>query len=582
MRPCLVGIGGAGGNVLKLFLKSQDIPLMGFDLGESLAFGDVKGLWLESALQDAQNQSYFGRLIDGKYPGYLITHDLIGADSATRKWIIDKENYGFDLKAQGFDRRAEYVKGLFEVFEFDSEVKELAKKDFDNDDKPMPGYIWRKGIRPFTTLSGEGGDGNQDSIPEEEVGPRSGPISPIYSMIKRGVASSRNKNNGRLCDSIFFISSLGGGTGTGFINPITSYVRSEERLFPIFALGILTEKGEDARKTPEGQRDLGAIIALYDLMVRRANEGIDGLIMVDNEILLERYKGNLAEVDRAIYKSLKPLLDLRNYPGQKLQDDAPALRRVIWDTDRVDDVKAENENENAIRVDNKLLLPSLLIPCFASSKQFGGDESDLIAKALAPGKEGGQLFPCTPSKAEKAYVFTSGFFSLSRVAESLAKVGIPEGKVMIYPKLGDGGSNDILILLRNPYGGSPGQHKIEGTFEKRIYDIIDEAINYAKDNKTNILGYQGYSDKTIKNLESYFYEESGLLEELKIAMQRLSEGDKPIFQRPLSIFSMSEPKNESEDKASESTDLEKLVRKEFNRFIESEKCKSMLREILRD
>jgi hypothetical protein len=63
MRPCLVGIGGAGGNVAKQFLQSQDADLPRIKLGEHLTFGDVKGLWLESAAQDAQDQSFYGNLV---------------------------------------------------------------------------------------------------------------------------------------------------------------------------------------------------------------------------------------------------------------------------------------------------------------------------------------------------------------------------------------------------------------------------------------------------------------------------------------------------------------------------------------
>ena len=96
MRPCIVGIGGAGGNILRQFLQSQDVNLV-VQLGEHLAFGDVKGVWLDSASQDAQKQRFYGGLEQRSYPGYLICHDIIDAGSPTRSYVMDR--YGFDLKA---------------------------------------------------------------------------------------------------------------------------------------------------------------------------------------------------------------------------------------------------------------------------------------------------------------------------------------------------------------------------------------------------------------------------------------------------------------------------------------------------
>jgi len=43
LRPVVVGIGGAGGKVLKQFLRSQDVGPAVNPFGEYLAFGDVRG-----------------------------------------------------------------------------------------------------------------------------------------------------------------------------------------------------------------------------------------------------------------------------------------------------------------------------------------------------------------------------------------------------------------------------------------------------------------------------------------------------------------------------------------------------------
>jgi cell division GTPase FtsZ len=553
MKPMVVGIGGAGGKILKKFLETQDVQLPAVCLGEHLAFGNAKGIWLESATGDTQEQTYFGNLEQGKYPGYLICHGKISADSTVKMWI--KDTYGFDLKAQGYDRRAEYLKGIFEVFDIER-VKEMARTEFHGEDNPLPGYMWKVGIRPFTVLG-----------------------------LNEGANSCSPKMQNKLCDSVLFLASLGGGTGTGFINPITSYVRREEKAFPFFALGILTEKGEDSRKAKEGKRNLGATIAMYDLLTKPAGDGLDALIVIDNEVLGRRYrKANFEDNDDAIYASMKPMFDLRNYPGAKLQDDAQAMKGVFWDAD-VDDI-VRDENGQVI------LLPPILVPCYYSHRKSSGDERSLVEHALS--KEY-RLFPCTPSKADRAYVFTRGYFNAEDIKLAIKDLtGITKDHINVYKKLGSGFGEDILILLRNPYGGKAGeQNKKENgedlTFESRVYDLIESAVNYIDENEPNIINYEGYSDLTKKYLRNYFYGSGGLREELKKALQRIEDGKKPIFIRSLKIFSddrgssatvVSDP-TKQEIKHIDKIEFEKLFEKEFKAMLARPEINQKIKEIAR-
>ncbi len=543
MKPMVVGIGGAGGNILKKFLETQDVRLP-ICLGEHLAFGNAKGIWLDSATQDTQDQKYFGSLEEGKYPGYLICHGMISADSSFKKWI--KDIYGLDLKAQGYDRRAEYLKAIFEVFDIDK-VREMARKEFNNEDNPLPGYMWKNGIRPFTVLRPKAGAGSNIGKAPVSVADTPDNKSKFAALQKFGsslgsIGALMNKDNdascspemqNRLCDSILFLASLGGGTGTGFINPITSYVRREEKAFPFFALGILTEKGDDARQAKEGQRNLGAAIAMYDLLTKPAGDGLDALIVIDNAVLERKYgRSNFEANDNAIYTSMKPMFDLRNYPGTKLQDDAPAIKRVFWDADEDDRVEDENGKVN--------LLPPILVPCYYSCAESNGGEKSMVEHALS---EECRLFPCTPSKADRAYVFTRGYVNAEKIKITIKDLtGITEDHINVYRKLGNGFGEDILILLRNPYGGKAGeQNKKENgndlTFESRVYDLIESAVNYIDTDETNILNYLGYSDLTKKYLRNYFYGSGGLREELNKALQRIADGKKPIFTKQLKIFS---------------------------------------------
>jgi cell division GTPase FtsZ len=582
MKPMVVGIGGAGGNILKKFLETQDVQLPAIRLGEHLAFGNAKGIWLDSATQDTQDQTFFGNLKEGNYPGYLICHEMISADSPFKKWI--KDTYGFDLKAQGYDRRAEYLKGIFEVFEIEN-VKEMARKEFNKEDNPLPGYMWKEGIRPFTILGLRAGtnsgtkaapasvaesDGSKPKFAAlQNIRTSLGPISALINKNKEGSCGQEMQN--KLCDSILFLASLGGGTGTGFINPITSYVRREEKVFPFFALGILTEKGEDARQTKTGQRNLGATIAMYDLLTKPAGEGLDALIVIDNEVLRRRYgKNNFNANDSAIFSSMKPLFDLRNYPGSKLQDDAPAIKRVFWDADKDDIVKDENGKT--------ILLPPILVPCYYSHSESNGGERSLVEHALS---EECRLFPCTPSKADRAYVFTRGYVNAEKIKFAIKNLtGITEDHINVYRKLGDGFGGDILILLRNPYGGKAGeQNKKENgndlTFESRVYDLIESAVNYIDTDETNILNYLGYSDLTKKYLGNYFYGSGGLRNELKKALQRIADGKKPIFIKPLKIFSDDRTSSATDASDPKKREIKQIDNKEFEELFEK-KFKDML------
>jgi hypothetical protein len=534
LKPCVVGIGGAGGNILKQFLQSMDANLVVHQFGEILSFGDVKGIWLESASQDAQKQNYYGDLTQGHYPGYLICHEMMNDSSPTVSYVMD--TYGLNLKAPGFDRRAEYLKAVFEIFEFDTALKTMCSDEFKGFSNPLSGYMWKIGIRPLTIISiGKTTESSKQQTKNDESSSGMGFPNPISKIGKNG-----GKRFSKLCDSILFLASLGGGTGTGFINPITNYVRSENLGFPIFALGVLTETGSDERHAPEGKRFLGATIAMHDLLTKGAGTGIDGLILVDNQIMVEKYEKNYSAMDMDIYRALKPLLDLRNYPGYSLQDDSLAIIGVIGGLE--ENINSEVKNDANERISDKIF-PPMLVPCYCIQPDHESTIETLVdgalgkRKSLFPLGKDGRLFPCEPSKAERALVFTRGFFSLDEIMKAVRKrTDLQERNIKIYRKLGDSKNNDILILLRNPYGGTPNEHELPGTLEWKLHRIITEAINYIKQNQANIVDFEGYKPITKERLRTFFYGENGLVDELQKSLGRLERGEKPTFIRPLKIF----------------------------------------------
>ena len=499
MRLCIVGIGGCGGKMAEQFLRNQDVSILGRSLGEDLTFGEVKGIWLEAARMDAQGQRFFGPLDDGCYPGYYITHEIIKDGSDLSKLVA--ERYGYDLKSPGFFRAADYLKAIFEIFDIDEGLQNEAIREY-NDKNPILSNIWRR-IRPYTILSERGGESGEDGEPgtnEADKGSRN------------NKSSKRNKNS-KLCDSILFTISLGGGTGTGFINPVTRYIRGERPRFPVFVLGVLTEKGADQHLTAdESQRDLGAVISMYDLLTKRTGEGIDGLILVDNQRMIERLflkneKMDYGKIDRAIYGAMRPLVEARHYPG--VECDCLAVRGGF--------IKGLNR-------------PPVLVPCYSSQKASKNPEARLVETAL----DGGRLFGCDPRMAEGAYVFTRGFLSLDKIADAVS-AKLPEGsKVVTWSKLGDKRRNEVLILLRNPYGVA-GAYEKEGTVEHRIYDIIEMAKVHLENHENDIIP-PAMPDPTKRALRSYFYGAEGLAKKLEEAKVRLERGEKPFFRDELEIF----------------------------------------------
>ncbi|MEM2096823.1 MAG: hypothetical protein QXI70_01520 [Methanothrix sp.] len=474
MRSCCVGIGGCGGNLLMVFLNSMDVIKILSKLTNAVhvAFGGIEGVWLEADVNAAVNkQSFFKNLREG-YPGYVIPHDSIDVGSKTHSLVMRK--YGYDVKKQGFFREAQYLKAIFEIFDNDDEVRNVAREEF-GEDNPILENAWNA-IKGFTTLSG-----------------------------------------GR-CDNILFIVSLGGGTGTGFINPILRYIRSGgSQDYPVFVLGVLTEQGDEAdreQQSKEARRDLGATISMYDLLTKSAKEGVDALILVDNQILVERFKQDYTSINNYIFKVMKPFLADRAFP----QEDPPSLSL------------AQNFTEGLNR-------PPVMVPCYASLNSRKSVEVELVSKALTGSVQNdgcGPLFPCDPSMADRAFVFSRGYLSAEKLESSVKSItGLDTNHIFTWRKLGENRESEVLILLRNPYGSG-----CSGPFEKRMHRVVSFALNYIEENRQELIHMKQSDDQSLTSLTTealsrYF---DRLVMELNAAKSRLRKGEKPFFVNELRIF----------------------------------------------
>jgi hypothetical protein len=471
MKLCIVGIGGCGGHLAERFLKNQDVTLLKTSLGEHVSFGGVKGLWLEADVQETGNQNFFGSLDRGRYPGFFIPHDVIGTESKTSKLIVDR--YGYDVKKQGFMRQAEFLKAVFEIFESDEDVKRAALSEHESEN-PILRAAWDR-IRPYTTLAGP-----------------------------------KDDNSGsEMCDGILFIVSLGGGTGTGFVNPITRYIRTERPAYPVFVLGVLTEEGVDPQqRAKEAKRDLGATISLYDLLTKKVGVGVDGVILIDNQIMVEKFGQDYSAIDDYIHQAMRPFVAGRHYPGE----DPPSLamrEKFVEGLDR----------------------PSILVPCYCREKRHKDPEENLVKKALSEGR----LFGCDPGKAERAYVFTRGFMGQGEIVRAVARyTGLSEDRIEPWRKLGENHMDEILILLRNPYGEGRGC-EVKGNLEYRLHRVGRMALKYMNDPESNLVA-QGMPELTKRAIEDYFYGDDGIRERLKEGLLRIEKGEKPFFLNERNIF----------------------------------------------
>ena len=505
MKLCIVGIGGAGGKITQEFLGFEDLgtKVLSWALGSRyVSSSRIQGIWLEADKNDAKNiQHFFGDLTEGAYPGFFIPQDIVGDGSELHVEV--KKKYGLDVKKQVFIRDAQYLKAIYEIFETDKDIQQVAAKITNRDGvRSIPNPIfdgaWST-IRPYTTLGG--GD----------------------------------------CDGILFIVSFGGGTGTGFINPIINHIRNEVKSdYPIFVLGILTESGDFADRAQfanEGRRNLAAISAIYDLLTK--SDGANGVIMVDNQILMDRFGNDYSSANKFIYKIMRPIIAAGDYPGKVMPSQAIG-QCFSGDISR----------------------PPIFVPLYASQPKRANPEEVLVSTALAEGK----LFGCVPEKADRVLVFCCESIESEKIRQSISShTGIKNQNIWIFRNMREG-NDEILVLLRNPYGSDPDAHMREGTLENRFCEVITMALKYIAQN-VEALFYEGKSgekrakkenDDQIKltklskeAVSQFFFGKNGFdkdnfgmtdgfVYELDEARRRLKRGTTPFFLKPMRIFQKKE------------------------------------------
>lgn len=523
MKLFICGIGGAGGRIARNFLKNVDLDvemLSKITKAEHVSPGRVKGIWLESYKSDVDNQKFFKDLNQGGYPCFFIPQDIIPDSCELRSKFF--EEYGYNIKKQGFVRDAQYLKAIFEIFETNTNIQMAACEDK---------YIQKIAC----TMKGRDA-GNEVS-------------NPIFDCAWEAIRPYTSLGGGD-CNAILFIVSFGGGTGTGFINPIVDHIRAGGRTdFPVFVLGIFTDPGdlrEAGQVSLEGQRYLAAISSLYDL-ITKGNVGATGIILIDNQILKKRAGSDRPSQNKFIYEVIKPMVVGKDYP-----DETP-------------DATAQDKE-----FQRGLDWSPIFVPYYWSqpSGNDANKEEVLVERALNEG----MLFESSYEKADKAFVFCRGFIDAAKIMQAIsAKTGLaPIRQIQVYRKIGEK-NDEILILMRNPYGDDAEAYKNEGTFENKFCKVIKSALKYMNSN-VNDLFYEGEDSQKAANageeipvkltptsrkaLEKYYFGDEGYIKNdigktgglafrLKEAREKLKAGNKPnvepLFTVPLRIFPKSQP-----------------------------------------
>jgi len=343
------------------------------------------------------------------------------------------------------------LKAIFEIFDTDEQIQRISAEMTNGAASPGRSDF----LDEPAGSSGEQRVDNNHASASFKQNP-----NPIFDSAWEAIRPYTTLGGGE-CDGILFIVSFGGGTGTGFINPIINHIRNEGKAdYPVFVLGILTELGDFADKaqfSKEGRRNLAAISAIYDLLTK--SNGANGVILVDNQIMMEQFGHDYVAVNRFIHKVMQPVVAARDYPGE-----VPPSQAI------------------AQHFSGGLSRPPLFVPLYWSQARQKNPEKELVRNALSKGK----LFGCAPDKADWAAVFCRGFIDSEKIRNALsAQTGLLPENIWVLRKMGEG-DDEILIMLRNPYGSDPEAYRKEGTLESRFCKVITLALQYMNQNEEDL------------------------------------------------------------------------------------------------
>jgi hypothetical protein len=306
-------------------------------------------------------------------------------------------------------------------------------------------------------------------------------IEEVRNKIAKGISTKVFKSDlvpEGGCESILFTFEFGGGLETKVLNIVSDELH-KKTWAPIYALAALSDSGFEE----EGRVHFNTAWALRNLLVKKRNEGVDALFLVDKKAI----EGNRKEKNSKIFECLLPMINPR-----KLDDgftDVGLREKLTGD----------------------ISLPQIFVPCYYAAKKEGEDVKTLLEKATE-----NCLMGCDYTKADSVIVFTSLLSSEEKdkikdwVNGNIKNEKISEERIHVCRVWNS--TREVLMLLRNPYGGGE-----EGAFYTRLSAILHDAIEYAKpkssEERVNLQILDGFNKEVKDKLSEFII--NGLIPDLK-------------------------------------------------------------------
>jgi hypothetical protein len=323
-------------------------------------------------------------------------------------------------------------------------------------------------------------------------------------------------------DGILFMTGLGGGTGTGMIETIAKEIFGY-RPIPSIALVVLSGKGDTSGQRPYCRRCFNLIWALNNLI---ASKALDGVILVDNNVLNEKLKDKMAAIDRereGLFEKPKERKEWR----KRFEIDHYIIERIFPLF-----MLSSKEGRPNILIEFKdtlngdLNFTPVLVPCFKRGK---GDIEELIKDAIDneqlancksqtdnreednPALDNEQLALCD---ADKTLVLIRNETKSELKEEELKKL-FSDDKAELFdvdPVIGIK-EDEVLVLLRNPdvHAIFADRLEIAGKFAELIKKI-GEKSGGKLDEARSITVNEPAIENLIQELEEYGADEKDIFE----------------------------------------------------------------------
>jgi hypothetical protein len=274
------------------------------------------------------------------------------------------------------------------------------------------------------------------------------------------------------CESILFAFEFGGGLETKVLN-IVSEELHKKTWAPIYALGALTDSGVEEEKGDD-RVHFNTAWALRNLLVKKRDEGVDALFLVD----MKAIEGEGEEKNRRIFECLLPMINPR-----KLDDGftEAGLREKLT---------------------GGISMPQIFVPCY-----YDAENNDMDAHELLDNVVENKLMKCDHTKADSVIIFTS-LLKIDEIEDivnwvkwNIINKKISEERIHVC-RVWNSTSREVLMLLRNPYGGGE-----EDVFYTRLSVILHNAIEYAKpksgEERVNLQILNGFNKEVQDKLSDF-------------------------------------------------------------------------------